>query len=41
LQQAVTANNNFAFNVNQLSAGMYFIKIIDQEKTTTLKFIKE
>jgi uncharacterized delta-60 repeat protein len=41
LQQAVTADNNFSFNVSQLSAGMYFIKIIDDRKTTTLKFLKE
>jgi len=41
LQQVVTAKNNFSFNVSQSSAGMYLVKIYDDEKTATLKFIKE
>jgi hypothetical protein len=41
LQQAVTSNNSYSFNVQQLSAGMYFIRITEGDKTTTMRFIKE
>jgi uncharacterized delta-60 repeat protein len=41
LQQVATANNSYTLNVSQLPAGMYFVKVIDDRKTTTLKFIKE
>ena len=41
LQQVETASNSYSFNVNQLSAGIYFVKIVSDGKTTTLRFIKE
>ena len=41
LQQVTTANSSYFFNVRQLAAGIYFLRIDEGEKTTTLKFIKE
>jgi len=41
LQQITTANSSYSFNVKQLSSGVYFARIDDGDKTTTLKFIKD
>ena len=41
LQQAITANSSHSFNVKQLAAGIYFIRVDEGHKTTVLKFIKE
>ena len=41
LQQITTSNSSYSFNTKQLVAGIYFLKINEGEKITTLKFIKE
>jgi hypothetical protein len=41
LQQSTTANSSFSINAKQLSTGIYFIKIVEGEKTTIVKFAKE
>ena len=40
-QHFATENSSFTINTRQLKAGVYFVKIIEGEKTTTLKFLKE
>ena len=39
LEKTVTANNDYSINIKQLPAGIYFIRIIEAEKITTLKFV--
>jgi hypothetical protein len=41
LQQTLTANRSCSFNTKQLAAGIYFIRVDEGEKATTLKFIKD
>jgi uncharacterized delta-60 repeat protein len=41
VQQISTADRNYSFNIKQLSAGIYFVRVDDGEKTATLKFIKD
>jgi len=41
VQQISTANRNYSLNIKQLSAGIYFVRVDDGEKTATLKFIKD
>jgi uncharacterized delta-60 repeat protein len=41
LQQVTTANSNYVFNVKQLAAGIYFIRIDEAGNVITLKFVKE
>jgi len=41
LQRIITTGNNHTFNVGQLHRGIYYVKINEGTKTTTLKFIKE
>ena len=41
LRQVTTANTNYSFNTKQFAAGIYFVRIDEGKKTTTLKFIKE
>jgi len=37
LQQTVTSNNNYSFNIKQLGAGIYFVRINDDKKGNVLK----
>jgi uncharacterized delta-60 repeat protein len=41
LQQITTSNSNYSLNVKPLSAGVYFVRIAEGDKTTKLRFIKE
>ena len=41
LQQTVTANNSYSFNIKHFSAGIYFVRIDDDKKSSVLKFVKE
>jgi len=41
LQQIETAATSYSFNTNQLSAGMYLIKIDEDGRFVTLKFMKQ
>ena len=41
LQQVTTASSNCSLSTKQFAAGIYFVRIVEGEKTTTLKFIKE
>ncbi len=41
IQQSTSTGENYQFNIQQLAAGSYYIKIQSGEKITTLKFVKE
>jgi hypothetical protein len=41
LQQITTSNDNYTFNTRQFSAGVYFVKVVEAYKATTLKFVKQ
>ncbi len=41
LQRAVTQNTGYSFNVKQLAAGLYYIRINSNNNLTTLRFIKQ
>ncbi len=41
LQQNFSSNSSCSFDIKQLPAGMYYVKIDEGGKTTSLKFIKE
>ena len=40
-QHIVTENSSYTINTKQLKAGVYFVKITEGGKTTTLKFLKD
>ena len=41
IQQSITNGKSYQFNIHNLIAGNYYIKIQSGEKITTLKFVKE
>ncbi|HYK45214.1 MAG TPA: T9SS type A sorting domain-containing protein [Parafilimonas sp.] len=41
LQQITTSNDNYVFNIKQLAAGLYFIRIEGGGETSTMRFLKE
>lgn len=41
MQKAITANTVYLFNLKQLNAGIYFVRINEGERIITIKFIKE
>jgi len=41
VRQVTTANSTYSFSMKQFAAGIYFVRIDERNKTTTLKFIKE
>jgi hypothetical protein len=40
-QKVTTVSSSYSFNVKMLSPGIYFVRIIENKKTTNLKFIKQ
>jgi len=41
LQKSITANSTYTISTKQLPAGIYFIKIDEGDKTTSLKFVRQ
>jgi type IX secretion system substrate protein len=41
IQQVNVTGTNYSFQIQALPAGMYFISVNDNNKTITLRFIKE
>jgi hypothetical protein len=41
ISQASVTGSNYLLNVNQLAAGTYYVQVISNKTTTTLKFIKQ